>query len=135
MLCWWFHEKKKRKETLNVGIINCALNCEVYSSFEGVSFDHRSITANIRLNLHKHWQQTTKTMHYYRSLFNNRHISDEYIITLKKQVWWSSGDIRNLYSEWRIWKLLQYRHGSGSSRMYSNQTKIKISISEGDINI
>ena len=32
---------------------NSALNCEAYSSFEGVSTDHRIVTAKIRLSLRK----------------------------------------------------------------------------------
>ena len=32
---------------------NSAMNCEVYSSFEGVSSDHRIVTAKIRLSLRK----------------------------------------------------------------------------------
>ena len=30
---------------------NSAMNCEAYSSFEGVSFDHRMVTAKLRLSL------------------------------------------------------------------------------------
>ena len=32
---------------------NSATNCEAYSSFEGVSYDHRKVTAKIRLSLRK----------------------------------------------------------------------------------
>ena len=32
---------------------NSAMNCEAYSSFEGVSTDHRIVTAKIRLSLRK----------------------------------------------------------------------------------
>ena len=35
---------------------NSALNCEAYSSFEGVSTDHRIVTAKIRLSLRKKHQ-------------------------------------------------------------------------------
>ena len=32
---------------------NSAMNCEAYSSFEGVSSDHRIVTAKLRLSLQK----------------------------------------------------------------------------------
>ena len=43
---------------------NSELNCEAYSSFEGVSTDHRIITAKIRLSLRKtpNEQRPTNTM-------------------------------------------------------------------------
>ena len=65
--------------------INSALNPEAYSSFEGVSSDHRIVIAKIRLSLHRSRTQTTKTTHYDLSLFNNRDISYKYTITLKNK--------------------------------------------------
>ena len=50
---------------------NSALNCEAYSSFEGVSSDHRIVTAKIRLSLQSNAAKTT-TVYYDWSLFNNR---------------------------------------------------------------
>ena len=43
---------------------NSAMNCEAYSSFEVVSFDHRIATAKIRLSLRKmpHKQRSRNTM-------------------------------------------------------------------------
>ena len=41
---------------------NSALNCEAYSSFEGVSFDHRIVTAKIRLSQRRNTAQTTTTV-------------------------------------------------------------------------
>ena len=41
--------------------INSTLNSEAYSSFEGVSSDHRIITAMICLSLHSNKEQTDKT--------------------------------------------------------------------------
>ena len=40
---------------------NSAINCEAYSSFKGVSSDHRIVTAKIRLSLRKKptWTATT----------------------------------------------------------------------------
>ena len=52
---------------------NCALNCQVYSSFEGVSSDHRIVTSTkIRLNLQRNAARTTTTVHYDWFLLNNR---------------------------------------------------------------
>ena len=61
---------------------NSALNCEAYSSFEGVSSDHQIVMAKIRLSLHRNTAQTTATAHYDWSLLNNRGISDKYTLTL-----------------------------------------------------
>ena len=43
---------------------NSAMNCEAYSSFEGVSSDHRIVTAKVRLSLRKtpHEQRKLSTM-------------------------------------------------------------------------
>ena len=68
---------------MNKEWINGALNCEAFSFFEGVSSDHRIVTAKIRLSLRRNMVQTTKTTWYDWSLLNNRDISDEYTITLK----------------------------------------------------
>ena len=70
---------------MNKKWINNALNCEAYSSFEGVSSDHHIITANIWLSLCRNTTQTTKTAHYDWSLFNNKDISDKYAITLRNK--------------------------------------------------
>ena len=43
---------------------NSAVNCEAYSSFEGVSSDHLIVTAKIRLSLRKNTTRTTTTVHY-----------------------------------------------------------------------
>ena len=43
---------------------NSAVNCEAYSSFVGVSSDHRNVTAKIRLSLRKNAPRTTTTIHY-----------------------------------------------------------------------
>ena len=58
---------------------NSAINCEAYSSFEGVSSDHRIVTEKIRLSLRKNATRTETTKHYDWVLFNNRDIRDEYI--------------------------------------------------------
>ena len=60
---------------------NSAMNCEVYSSFEGVSSDHRIVTAKIRLSLRKN--ATTK--HYDWALLNNRDIRDKYVLEFRNR--------------------------------------------------
>ena len=64
---------------------NCALNCEVYSSFEHVSSNHRIVTAKIRLNLRRNAARTSTTVHYDWSLLNNRDIRDKYTLTLRNK--------------------------------------------------
>ena len=41
-----------------------AFNCTAYSSLEGVSSDHRIVTAKIRPSLRKNTTRTTTTVHY-----------------------------------------------------------------------
>ena len=65
--------------------MNSALYCKSYSPFEGVSFNQRILTAKIRLSLRKNVAQTTTTVHYDWSLFNNRDIWDKYTITLRNK--------------------------------------------------
>ena len=64
---------------------NSAMNCEAYSSFEGVSTDHRIVTARIRLSLRKNAKRTVTTKHYDRSLLNNRDIRDKYVLELRNR--------------------------------------------------
>ena len=64
---------------------NSAINCEAYSSFEGVSSDHRIVTAKIRLSLRKNATQTASTKHYDWALLNNREIRDKYVIELRNR--------------------------------------------------
>ena len=59
---------------------NSALNCEAYSSFEGVSTDHRIVTPKIRLSLRKNAKQTATTKHYDWALLNNKDIRDKYVL-------------------------------------------------------
>ena len=49
-----------------------ALNCKSYSSFKGVSSDHRIVTAKIRLSQRRNAARTTTTVHNDWSLLNNR---------------------------------------------------------------
>ena len=64
---------------------NSAMNCEAYSSFEGVSTDHRIVTAKIRLRLGKNAKRTATTKHYDWALFNNRDIRDKYVLELRNR--------------------------------------------------
>ena len=50
---------------------NSAMNCEVYSSFEGVSSDYRIVTAKIRLSQRKNATRKATTKHYDWDLLNN----------------------------------------------------------------
>ena len=61
------------------------MNCEAYSSFEGVSSDHRIVTAKIRLSLRKNATRTATTKHYDWDLLNNRDIRDKYVLELRNR--------------------------------------------------
>ena len=62
-----------------------AINCEAYSTFEGVSSDHQIITAKIRLTLRKNAKWTATTKHYDWALLNNRDIRDKYVLELRSR--------------------------------------------------
>ena len=64
---------------------NSELNCEAYSSFEGVSSNHQIVTAKQWLSLQRNTVQTTTTVHYEWSLLNNRDIRDKYMLTLRNK--------------------------------------------------
>ena len=64
---------------------NNAVNCEAYSSFEGVSSDHQIVTAIIRLSLRKNAKRTATTKHYDSALANNKDIRDEYVVELRNR--------------------------------------------------
>ena len=64
---------------------NSAMNCEAYSSFEGVSTDHRIVTAKIRPSLRKNAKRTATTKHYDWALLNNRDIRDKYVLELRNR--------------------------------------------------
>ena len=61
---------------------NRALNCKAYSSFKGVSSDHRIVMAKIRLGLRRNAAKTT-TVHYNWSLLDNRDTRDKYTLRNK----------------------------------------------------
>ena len=64
---------------------NSALNCEAYSSFEGVTTDHLIVTAKIRLSLWKNAKRTATTKHYDWALLNNKDIRDKYVLELRNR--------------------------------------------------
>ena len=64
---------------------NSAMNCEAYSSFGGVSSDHRIVTAKIQLSLRKNAKRTATTKHYDWALLNNRDIRDKYVLELRNR--------------------------------------------------
>ena len=66
---WTYTYAKNSKAQIDYVLINkkwknSAINCEAYSSFEGVSSDHRIVRAKIRLSLRKmpHEQRAPNTM-------------------------------------------------------------------------
>ena len=61
------------------------MNCEAYSTFEGVSSDHRIVTAKVRLSLRKNATRTATTKHYDWALLNNRDIRDKYALELRNR--------------------------------------------------
>ena len=64
---------------------NSAMNCEAYSSFKGVSSDHRIVMVKIRLSLWKNAKRTATTKHYDWALLNNRDIRDKYVLELRNR--------------------------------------------------
>ena len=61
------------------------MNCEAYSSFEGVSSDHRLVMAKIQLSQRKNATQTATTKYYDWALLNNRDIRDKYALELRNR--------------------------------------------------
>ena len=61
------------------------MNRDAYSSFEGVSSDHRIVKAKTRMSLRWNAAQTTTTVHYDWSLLNNRDMTDKYALTLRNK--------------------------------------------------
>ena len=87
---WTYTFANNSKAQINYVFINkkwknSAMNCEAYSSFEGVSSDHRIITAKIRLSLRKNATHTATTKHYDWALLNKRDISDKCVLELRNR--------------------------------------------------
>ena len=64
-------------------------NCQAYSSFEGVSYDHRIVTVKKRLGLRRNTARTITTVYSDRALLNNSDIRIRY----------TTGEVGNTYSE------------------------------------
>ena len=64
---------------------NSAMNCEAYSSFEGVSSDHRIVMAKIRRSQRQNATRTATTKLYDWALLNNRDIRDKYVLELRNR--------------------------------------------------
>ena len=64
---------------------NSAMNCEAYSSFEGVSSDHQIVTAKVRLSLRINTTRSATTKHFDWALLNNRDIRDKYALELRNR--------------------------------------------------
>ena len=63
------------------------MNWEAYSSFDGVSSDHRIVMAKkTRLSLRKNAKRTATTKHYDLALLNNRDIRDKYVLELRNRL-------------------------------------------------
>ena len=62
-----------------------AVNCETYSSFEGVSTGHQIVTFKIRLSLRKNATRETTTVHYDWALLNKKDIRDKYTVELRNK--------------------------------------------------
>ena len=87
---WTYTYANKSKAQINYVFINkkwkkSAINCEAYFSFEGVSSDHRIVTAKIRLSLRRDATRTATTKQYDWALLNNRDIRDKYVLTLRNK--------------------------------------------------
>ena len=72
---WTYIHANNTKAQIDYVVINkkwknSTMNCEAYSSFEGVSSDHRIVRAKIRLSLRKNTTRTTTIIHYDWALFN-----------------------------------------------------------------
>ena len=61
------------------------MNCGAYSSFEGVSSDHRIVTTKVRLSPRKNATRTATTKHYDWARLNNRDIRDKYALELRNR--------------------------------------------------
>ena len=61
------------------------MNCEAYSSFEGVSSDHKIVTAKLRLSLRRNKVQASKSIRYDWSSLTNSDICDRYSVTVRNK--------------------------------------------------
>ena len=64
---------------------NTVVNCAAYSSFIGVTSNHRIVSAKIRLSQRKNAARTMTTIHYDWALLNNKDIRDKYVMALRNK--------------------------------------------------
>ena len=124
---WTYTDANKTKAQIDYVLMNkkwkySAMNCEAYSSFKGVSSDHRIVTAKIRLSLRKNAKRTETTKHYDWALLNNRDIRHKYVLELRNRFETLQEKTEKKYTERRIWKFRQCTP-RGSSEMHSNETQ------------
>ena len=87
---WTYTYANNAKAQIDYILINkkwiySALNWEAYFSFEGVSSNHRIITAKIHLSLRRNTAHTAKSTYYDWSSLNNRDISNKCMITVRNK--------------------------------------------------
>ena len=87
---WTYTYVNKSKSQIDYVLINrkwknSAMNCEAYSSFEGVSSDHRIVTGKVRLSLRKNATRKATTKHYDWARLNKRDIRDKYALELRNR--------------------------------------------------
>ena len=87
---WTYAYSNNRKAQIdyiliNTKWINSAMNCEAYSSFEGISSEHRIVTAKLRLSLRRNKKQTSKSVRYNWSTLANSDICNRYAITVRNK--------------------------------------------------
>ena len=76
---WYYRYPNNIKEQIHYVFINkkwenSAMNCEDYSSFDGMSSDHRIVTVKNGLSLQKNAPRSVTTKHYDWALLNNSDI-------------------------------------------------------------
>ncbi len=76
---------QKHRQITFSSVRNGALDCEAYSSFDGVSSDHRLVRAKVQLSLRRSEIITTRTVHNDWYLLNNKDIRDKYTLTLRNK--------------------------------------------------
>ena len=66
--------------------INSLMNCETYSTFEGVCSDHRIVSAKIRLSLRANKPKAVSSPRYdWSTLLSNDDIRNRYTITVRNR--------------------------------------------------
>lgn len=70
---------------INKKWVNCALNCEPFSSFSSLSSDHRIIIAKIRLSLRSNKLKTAKSPRYDWKKLRDQNLANQFKITLSNR--------------------------------------------------